>query len=117
MRLRRRWLVESCLDLGVDPILVAAGIGVLGASRMEAGRVVRPAVFFHGRKGAEMLVLSRRSGESIVIDGGIEIKVVRVKGGRVVVGVSAPSDVPVMRSELLERNAEDGRSNTARLLR
>jgi len=47
-----------------------------------------------------MLVLSRKVNESIVIDGRIIVKVVRVDGGIVKLGISAPSDVPVHRQEI-----------------
>jgi carbon storage regulator len=48
-----------------------------------------------------MLVLTRRAGESLLIGDDIEIQVVRIEGDRVVVGIVAPSDVTVMRSELV----------------
>ena len=47
-----------------------------------------------------MLVLSRKSGESIEIDGGIRVTVVAVQGGRVKVGIEAPDSVLIKRSEL-----------------
>ncbi|MBM3882896.1 MAG: carbon storage regulator CsrA [Verrucomicrobia bacterium] len=50
-----------------------------------------------------MLILSRKSGESIVIDGRIVVKIVRVEGGEVVkVGIQAPIDVPVHRQEVYD---------------
>jgi len=49
-----------------------------------------------------MLILSRKSGESIVIDGRIRVKIVRVEGDVVKVGIEAPSDVPVHRQEVYE---------------
>lgn len=49
-----------------------------------------------------MLILSRKSGESIVIDGRIHIKIVRVEGDVVKVGIEAPSDVPVHRQEIYD---------------
>lgn len=49
-----------------------------------------------------MLVLLRRSGESIVIGEDIEITVVEVQGDKVKVGISAPKQIPVLRKELLE---------------
>lgn len=49
-----------------------------------------------------MLILSRKSGESIVIDGRIHIKIVRVEGDVVKVGIEAPSDVPVHRLEVYQ---------------
>jgi carbon storage regulator len=50
-----------------------------------------------------MLVLSRNPGESIIIDGGITVKVIEVRGGVVRLGIEAPRDIPVFRSEVLER--------------
>lgn len=50
-----------------------------------------------------MLVLSRRDGDRIVIGEGIEIFVCRIRGNRVTLGVKAPKDVPVHRSEVVER--------------
>ncbi len=47
-----------------------------------------------------MLVLSRKSQESIVVDGGIVITILEVKGNRVRMGVSAPDDVRILRAEL-----------------
>jgi carbon storage regulator len=49
-----------------------------------------------------MLILSRKSGESIVIDGHIQVKVVRVEGDVVKLGIEAPDDVPVHRKEVYE---------------
>ncbi len=49
-----------------------------------------------------MLILSRKSSESIVIDGRIHVKIVRVEGDVVKVGVEAPADVPVHRKEVYE---------------
>jgi len=48
-----------------------------------------------------MLVLSRKKGESIVIDGNIVITVVEVRGDKIRLGIEAPREVPVMRSELV----------------
>ncbi len=49
-----------------------------------------------------MLILSRKSGESIVIDGRIRVQVVRVEGDVVKLGIAAPSEVPVHRQEVYE---------------
>ena len=55
-----------------------------------------------------MLVLTRRVGEEIVIEGDIRITVVAVKGARVRVGVTAPEFVRVDRREIHERRGEFG---------
>lgn len=49
-----------------------------------------------------MLILSRKPGESIVIDGRITIKIVRLEGDMVKVGIEAPRDVPVHRQEVYD---------------
>ncbi len=47
-----------------------------------------------------MLVLSRKLNESIHIDGTIKIKVISIGGGRVRLGIEAPRDIRVIRSEI-----------------
>ena len=49
-----------------------------------------------------MLILSRKSGESIVIDGRILVKIVRIEGDVIKVGIEAPAEVPVHRQEVYE---------------
>ena len=53
-----------------------------------------------------MLVLTRRVGEEIVIDGGIRITVNAVQGEKVRIGVTAPPDVRVDRAEVHLRRSE-----------
>jgi carbon storage regulator len=48
-----------------------------------------------------MLVLTRRPGESVLVGDGIQIQVVRIDGDRVVLGIVAPPDVTIVRSELV----------------
>ena len=47
-----------------------------------------------------MLVLSRKIGERIFIEPGIEIAVVDVQGGKVRIGIVAPESVRIRRDEL-----------------
>lgn len=47
-----------------------------------------------------MLVLSRKKSERIVIDGNIVITVVDVRGDKVRLGIEAPREVPIHRSEV-----------------
>ena len=49
-----------------------------------------------------MLILSRKTNESIVIDGRIIVKIIRLDGEVVKVGIEAPIDVPVHRQEVYE---------------
>ena len=55
------------------------------------------------RKGKDMLCLSRKVEESILIGNDIEIKILRVKSnGEIVLGINAPKSIPIIRKELLE---------------
>jgi carbon storage regulator len=47
-----------------------------------------------------MLVLSRKDGEQILVGDDVIIKVLSIAGGRVRVGIEAPRNVPIRRSEL-----------------
>lgn len=49
-----------------------------------------------------MLVLSRRIGETIVIDEKIEITVVDVQGDMVKIGINAPRDISIFRQEIYQ---------------
>ena len=48
-----------------------------------------------------MLVMSRKASEEIVIGENVRIKVVKVSGGKVRLGISAPKSVRIRRQELL----------------
>ena len=52
-----------------------------------------------------MLVLTRKSGEEIIIDGNIRLTFT-VKGDKVKVGIDAPSNVRVDRQEIAKRVLE-----------
>lgn len=49
-----------------------------------------------------MLVLSRKANEKILIGDNIEITVVAVSGDNVRIGIKAPKDVKILRSEVYE---------------
>lgn len=49
-----------------------------------------------------MLVLSRKKNESIVVDDSIIITVVEIRGDKVRLGIEAPREVPIHRSEVRE---------------
>ncbi|MBI1839713.1 MAG: carbon storage regulator CsrA [Verrucomicrobia bacterium] len=49
-----------------------------------------------------MLILSRKVNENIVIDGRIIVKIVRLDGENVKLGIEAPADVPVHRQEVYD---------------
>jgi carbon storage regulator len=58
----------------------------------------------------DMLVLSRKPQERILIGNNVQVTVTAIHGDRVSIGVTAPKDVPVLRAELLEA-ARDGASS------
>ncbi|WP_353893733.1 carbon storage regulator CsrA [Proteinivorax hydrogeniformans] len=47
-----------------------------------------------------MLILTRKVGESITIDGDIEVEVIAAKGDKIKLGVKAPKRVSVHRTEI-----------------
>lgn len=47
-----------------------------------------------------MLVLTRRTGESIMIGDDIEIRVLTIAGDKIRLGIRAPREVPVYRKEI-----------------
>jgi len=68
-----------------------------------------------------MLILSRRTDESIVIGDEVTITILSVKGKQVRIGITAPPDVSVHREEIYQRiqsgesigsHADDSSGNT-----
>ena len=49
-----------------------------------------------------MLILSRKPGETVVIDGRIRVKVIRVEGDVVKIGIEAPADISIHRQEVYD---------------
>ena len=60
-----------------------------------------------------MLVLSRQKDESIMIGDGIRITIVEVRGDKVRLGISAPKDVKVFRTEIYEEIQRQNREAAA----
>ena len=62
-----------------------------------------------------MLVLTRKSNQSIMIGDDIEVSVLSVMGDKVRIGIQAPQEVPVFRTEIyLEIHREDGEGAPSR---
>lgn len=53
-----------------------------------------------------MLVLNRKCDQEILIDGNICVKVLSVKGNTVRIGIEAPGEVSILRSELVDADLE-----------
>jgi carbon storage regulator len=60
-----------------------------------------------------MLILSRKAGDAIVIDGGIRIVVVQCDRGGVRIGIEAPSSTTILRAELLDQVAAQNKEASA----
>ncbi|MEP6729877.1 MAG: carbon storage regulator [bacterium] len=56
-----------------------------------------------------MLILSRAPGEAILIDGGIRIVVVACDRGGVRLGIEAPANITILRSEIVDAVAAENR--------
>jgi carbon storage regulator len=63
-----------------------------------------------------MLILSRRVGENLVIDGDIKVVVLECTRNSVRLGIEAPSDITIWRGELVQpvvNETSDGSSAPA----
>jgi carbon storage regulator len=50
-----------------------------------------------------MLVLTRKSGESLIIGDDVVVTIVEIRGNQVKIGVEAPDSIKVYREELLKK--------------
>ena len=53
-----------------------------------------------------MLALTRKKGESLVLNNNIEITVLEIRGDQIKIGINAPKDVPIYRKEVYEQIEE-----------
>jgi carbon storage regulator len=60
-----------------------------------------------------MLILARRIGESIMVGDQVEISVVDIKGDQVKLGIKAPSQIKVYRSEVYAAIQDENRAAAA----
>ncbi len=60
-----------------------------------------------------MLILSRRPGDAVIIDGGIRIVVLANDGRSVRLGIEAPSSVGIVREEIVTQIADENRRASA----
>ena len=67
-----------------------------------------------GRRSSPLLVLTRKANQSIMIGDEIEISVLSVMGEKVRLGIQAPRNIPVFRTEVyLEIQQERGAASDA----
>lgn len=57
-----------------------------------------------------MLVLTRKSGERVLIGDDVTITVLEVGRGQVKIGISAPPGMPIHREEIYQRIVEENRT-------
>jgi len=57
-----------------------------------------------------MLVLTRKIGETIVIDDDVRITVVQIKGKQVRIGVDAPKETKIHREEIYQAIQDENRA-------
>ncbi|MBS6008525.1 MAG: carbon storage regulator CsrA [Haemophilus parahaemolyticus] len=50
-----------------------------------------------------MLILTRKTGESLLVGNDVEITVLSVRGSQVKLGVNAPKDIAVHRKEIYQK--------------
>lgn len=56
-----------------------------------------------------MLILTRRVGEGLIIDGHIKVTALGIKGNQVRIGIQAPEEISIHREEV-HRRIESGKS-------
>ena len=60
-----------------------------------------------------MLALTRKKGESLVINNNIEISILEVRGDQIKIGITAPKDVPIYRKEVYKQIQEENRASVS----
>ncbi len=56
-----------------------------------------------------MLILTRKLGESIVIDNNITIKILKSQGNQIHIGIDAPRSVTIHRQEVYEQISNENK--------
>lgn len=64
-----------------------------------------------------MLALSRKKGESIILNNNIELTILEIKGDQIKIGINAPKSVPIYRKEIYGQIQEENETSANLLLR
>jgi carbon storage regulator len=57
-----------------------------------------------------LLVLTRKKGESIIIDNKVEVVILEVNGDQVKIGINAPKDIPILRKEIYQAVKDENKA-------
>jgi carbon storage regulator len=91
---------EQCY---LDRKLAKVWADLLASGEHEEDPQCANALEIHERWRQEMLILTRRVGESLMIGDNVNVTVLGVKGNQVRLGVNAPKEVSVHREEIYQR--------------
>lgn len=58
-----------------------------------------------------VLALSRKKGESIIINNNIELTILEIKGDQIKIGINAPKSVPIYRKEIYGQIQKENRDS------
>ncbi len=58
-----------------------------------------------------MLALTRKKGESLVINNNIEVTILEIRGDQIKLGISAPRDVSIYRKEVYLQIQEENKAS------
>lgn len=57
-----------------------------------------------------MLALTRKKGESLVINNNVEVTILDIRGDQIKIGIMAPKDVPIYRKEVFLQIQEENKA-------